>query len=174
MARQHGAPASPVTIRPIRGTDADALERFYAELSADSRATRFLGATRALGHARSETFCTTDHAHREGFVAVAREPRGRQRIVGHLCVEPDGIGSAEIAVAVADAYQRQGIGRRLIQAAVHWGRRVGLRRLDATAFATNSKLIALMRSLGLPLHIDWRDGPICEMSIDLAGIQAAA
>ena len=107
-------------------------------------------------------------------MAVVREPHGRQRIVGHLCVEPDGVRSAEIAVAVADAYQRQGIGRRLIRAAVQWGRRVGLRRLDATAFATNAKLIALMRSLGLPLHIDWRDGPVCQMSLDLGLIQAAA
>ena len=167
------APAT-VRIRRIRRTDSDALERFYAELSADSRILRFLGAAGAVGHARSQTFCTTDHEHREGFVAVACEPGGSERIVGHLCVEPDAADSAEIAIAVADAFQHQGIGRRLLRAAVDWASRVGLRRLDATAFATNSSIVRLIRSAGAPVRIDWRGGSTCEMSIDLASIRAAA
>jgi acetyltransferase len=165
---------SPVTIRPIRATDADALERFYAELSVNSRLTRFLGVTPALGHARSTTFCAADHEHREGFVAIAPEGHGRERIVGHLCIEPDDVGAAEIAVAVADAFQGRGIGRRLVQAAVRWARGVGLQRLDATAFATNSRIIGLLRGLGLPVRIDWRGGSTCEMSIDLRALPAAA
>ena len=161
-------------VRPIQATDVDALERFYAELSIDTRITRFLGVTPALGHARSQTFCTTDHEHREGFVAVVHDGHGPQRIVGHLCIEPDGVGSAEIAVAVADAFQGAGIGRRLVHAAVTWGRGAGLRRLDATAFATNSRMISLLRSLGLPVVIDWRCGSTCELSIDLGTLRVAA
>jgi RimJ/RimL family protein N-acetyltransferase len=163
-----------VRIRRIRATDIAALERFYAELSVDSRVTRFLGAAPALDHGRSQTFCTTDHQHREGFVAVLGEGDGPERIVGHLCIEPDDTDSAEIAVAVADRLQGRGIGRGLVRAAVAWGRRVGLRRLDATAFATNSRIIGLLRSLGLPVVIDWRGGSTCEMSIHLRTLSAAA
>jgi acetyltransferase len=166
--------ANPVTIRPIGPGDADALERFYGELSGDDRVARFLGIAPPLGHARSETFCTTDHAHREGFVAVSRRSTGAERIVGHLCIEPDDVDSAEIAVAVADAFQGQGVGRRLVQAALIWAREAGLRRLDATAFVTNSRIIRLLRSLGLPVVIDWRGGSTCEMSIDLQALDAAA
>ena len=172
MTRGHVEPTA--TIRPIRRTDSDALERFYAELSVDSRVTRFLGVTPPLDHGRSETFCTTDHQHREGFVAVVHEGDGPERIVGHLCIEPDDAGSAEMAVAVADPFQGRGIGRALVQAAVAWGRRVGLRRLDATAFATNSRIISLLRGLGLPVRIDWRGGSTCEMSVDLQALSAAA
>jgi acetyltransferase len=174
MTRGHGQPESPVTIRPIRATDVDALERFYAELSPDSRAWRFLGATPALGHARSEAFCRADHEHREGFVATVRETDGTEHLVGHLCVEPDAIGSAEIAVAVDDAFRRRGIGRRLVLAAVAWGRQVGLGRLDATAFATNAPIIELLRHLGLPVRIDWHVGPTCDVSLDLTPMAAAA
>jgi acetyltransferase len=163
-----------VTIRRIGPGDADALERFYGELSGADRVARFLGVAPPLGHARSETFCTTDHKHREGFVAVSREGSGAERIVGHLCIEPDGVGSAEMAVVVADAFQGQGIGRRLLLAAVTWARGAGVRRLDATAFVTNSRIIALLRSLGLPVAIDWVGGSICEMSVDLQAIGAAA
>jgi len=163
-----------VMIRRIGPGDADALERFYGELSGDDRVARFLGVAPPLGHARSETFCTTDHEHREGFVAVSHQGSGAERIVGHLCIEPDDVGSAEIAVVVAEAFQGQGIGRRLLQAAVTWARTAGLRRLDATAFVTNSRILGLLRSLGLPVAIDWLGGSICEISVDLQAIDAAA
>jgi acetyltransferase len=163
-----------VTIRRIRPGDADALEQFYGELSRDDRVARFLGVAPSLGHARSETFCTTDHEHREGFVAVSRERSGAQRIVGHLCMEPDDVGSAEMAIAVADAFQGRGIGGRLLKAAVTWARGAGLRRLDATAFVTNSRIVSLLRSLGLPVVVDWQGGSTCEMSVDLQALDAAA
>jgi hypothetical protein len=57
---------------------------------------------------------------------------------------------------------------------VAWGRRVGLRRLHATAFASNSRIIGLLRGLGPPVRIDWRGGSTCEMSVDLQALSAAA
>ena len=63
-----------VTVRQIAAMDSAGLERFYAELSDDSRAMRFLGATRPLDPARSQAFCTLDHEHREGFVAMIHDP----------------------------------------------------------------------------------------------------
>ncbi len=59
-----------VQVRAIRPTDANALERFYSGLSAESRQTRFFSLSAGLSHAQSASFCTTDHDHREGFVAV--------------------------------------------------------------------------------------------------------
>jgi acetyltransferase len=172
MTRGHVGPT--VRIRRIRGTDTNALERFYTELSVDSRVTRFLGVTPPLDHDHTQAFCTTDHKHREGFVAVVRDGDGSERVVGHLCLEPDDADSAEIAVAVADEFQGRGIGRGLVQAAVAWARRTGLRRLDATAFATNSRIIRLLRGLGLPVRLDWRGGSTCEMSIEVGAHSAAA
>ena len=171
--------AARVVVRPIEPGDARGLERFYAGLSDESRTLRFMGWTRGIGEAGSRAFCTADHEHREGFVAVlargAGEPAaGEPEIVGHLCVEPDGRGSAEIAVAVADRLQGRGIGRRLVDAGVAWGRHAGLRRFTATAFAWNTPILRLLRGLGLPVCLAWADGT-CELRIELSeGLPVAA
>ena len=59
-----------VGIRPIAPADVPGLERFYGELSAEDRRTRFLHVGGRLSEAQAVSFCTTDHAHRDGFVAV--------------------------------------------------------------------------------------------------------
>jgi hypothetical protein len=74
-----------VRIRAIRSADASELQRFYADLSPESRRTRFLYIGAGLTPAQSVSFCTTDHDHRAGFVAVVvNDPIGREQIVGHL------------------------------------------------------------------------------------------
>jgi acetyltransferase len=128
---------------------------------------RFLGATPHLDSRLVAGFCSPDHEHREGFVAVVPD-RGRARVVGHVCVEPRSDGSAEVAVAVADAFQRRGIGRRLLQAAITWGRGAGVRRLVGTAFVSNAQIIGLIRSLELPVRLGWTECGTCEMSIEIA------
>ena len=108
---------SGVHIRRIRRADTAALEAFYAGLSGESRRTRFFSVAGRPSHAQSVSFCTPDHDHREGFVAVVGTAGGSaERIVGHLCLEPAGGHVAEVAVAVADDVQHQGIGRRLLDA----------------------------------------------------------
>jgi RimJ/RimL family protein N-acetyltransferase len=162
-----------VRIRPIQAGDATALEAFYAGLSVDSRISRFLGATPTRDRARAAGFCTADHEHREGFVAVIGAADD-ERVIGHICIEPDAIGSAEVAIAVADADQGQGIGHRLLDAAVTWARRAGLHRLDATAFVSNAGIIRLFRGLGLPVRVEWTGGSVCELFVDLRADQVAA
>jgi RimJ/RimL family protein N-acetyltransferase len=146
----HRSPTS-IRIRPIEPRDADALDRFYAGLSDESRATRFLGATRGLRGEQARRFCSTDHHHREGLVAVAGCPA--DTIVGHLCLEPDDeAASAEMAIAVADAWQRRGIGRALLEAGIEWARHEGLRQLTAVTWAANVAIARLLDGLGLPVR----------------------
>jgi GNAT superfamily N-acetyltransferase len=142
-----------VRVRRIRPTDAPAIESFYAALSAESRRTRFFAVGAGLSHRQSVSFCTPDHDHREGFVAVASQATtGAERIVGHLCLEPAGPGVAEIAIAVEDGSQHQGIGRRLMEAGIEWARAEGFARLTATTFAGNAPIHRLLAGLGLPAH----------------------
>jgi acetyltransferase len=167
-------PANAIRIRRITGGDREGLEAFYAGLSAESRRTRFLGPTSGIGAGQSRYFCTTDHAHREGFVAVTG-PVGRpDRIVGHLCVEPDGAGTAEVALAVADEMQGRGIGRRLVDAAILWARGEGFHALTATMLAANPAIQRLLTSLGLPCVAVPVGSGVIEVRIQLgAGCSAA-
>lgn len=164
-----------VRVRAIRPADASELQRFYAVLSSESRRTRFLYISTGLTPAQSISFCTTDHDHREGFIAVvAGGPAGSEQIVGHLCLEPDGVDAAEVAIAVADEFQHQGIGRRLLEAGVAWARREHIARLTATMFANNRPIHRLLAGLGLATRLVYADGGVYEMTIDLAAQSVAA
>jgi acetyltransferase len=157
-----------IRIRPLSPADAKALERFYVDLSEDSRHLRFFDCSRGIGHTQSVSFCTPDHEHREGFVAVTpRDGDDRPRIVGHLCLEPVDETTAEVAIAVADAYQHQGIGRRLMLAGIEWARSVGIVHLRATMLATNGPIQRLVSSLGLHSGTTSDDCGITTLTMDL-------
>ncbi len=168
--------AADIVVRRIVAADHDGLCRFYAGLSEESRRTRFLGPTNGIGDGQSTYFCTPDHAHREGFVAVSVvEGRGDgEQIVGHVCVEPDNPETAEVAVAVADDLQGRGIGRRLVDAAVAWARRDGIRTLTATMLADNPAIQRLLTGLGLPSVAVAVGAGVVEVRIDLGIVRSAA
>jgi GNAT superfamily N-acetyltransferase len=163
-----------VRLRRITPADGDGLRAFYEGLSAESRRTRFLGPMTGIGERQSAWFCTPDHAHREGIVAVIR-PTGRpERIVGHVCIEPDGVATAEVAVAVADEMVRRGIGRRLVDAAVVWARLDGIGTLTATMLAGNPAIQRLLTGLALPCVAVPIGSGVIEVRIELGAEQAAA
>ena len=144
------ARGASVRIRRVRPSDTVALATFYAGLSAESRQTRFLGVCSGIRDTEARHFCVADHEHRDGFVAVTGGPGANGdangRIVGHLCLEPAGPATEEVAVVVADAWQRRGIGRRLFTRALAWSGRRGVHRVVATAFSWNSPVLHLLSS----------------------------
>jgi acetyltransferase len=136
-----------VRVRRVDALDTDGLAQFYANLSVESRYSRFLGTTRGIQRDASRGFCDPDHEHAEGFVAalnVAGPDEGR--IVGHVCLLAAGEGTLELAIAVADAFQRCGVGRRLLEAALAWARQRGFRAVIATALAANGSVLHLLAS----------------------------
>ena len=167
--------SNSVRVRAIRPTDAPELQRFYAGLSPESRRTRFLSISAGLSQAQSASFCTTDHDHQEGFVAVVHNgPVAQERIVGHLCLEPDGEEAAEVAIAVADEFQHRGIGRRLMLAGVAWARGKHIARLTATMSADNGPIHRLLAGLGLPAQLRFADAGVSDVTIDLVAQSIAA
>lgn len=157
-----------IRIRRARPRDADQLERFYAELSAESRFFRFFGTCRGISRPQSVSFCTPDHAHREGFVAVLRDDAaGTDRIVGHLCLEPAGDGTAEVAIAVSDPFQSHGIGHELLAAGIRWARSVGIDRLSAMMLPSNGRIARLLASLGYQTTVSAPEPDVAEIAIDL-------
>jgi acetyltransferase len=157
-------------VRPIRADDRDELAHFYASLSPESVEARFLGASPALGSAVAGRFCGADHRRREGFVAEVVEVRGREgrgAIIGHVCLEPIGPGVAEMAIAVADAWQRQGVGGALLAEAIAWARQHGLERLEAEMRWSNGAILGLVRSIDEPVRLGAADAGVVEAAIDL-------
>ncbi len=132
--------APRVSIRTVRPGDAPELERFYARLSSESRRRRFLGTSRGISGPEARHFAAARERGGAGFIALRGE-----RIVAHACVEPCAPGVVEMAFAVADDWQRQGIGRALLMRALAWTQRHGIARIDLSFFADN---LAMRRMLG--------------------------
>ncbi len=174
MAMNESPSAASFLLRPISPADRDSLVRFYHDLSEDSREARFLGAAPGIGDGTARFFCGPDHEHREGIIAEVEDADGRRTIIGHLCLEPIDPGNAEMAIAVADAWQHHGLGRALLSQAIAWARANGIARLSASMRCSNVAVIGLIRSMGLPVSFDTGDGGVLDASIDIGGTFASA
>ena len=165
LLRHH--PALSYRIRAIADADREALTRFYADLSPASFEARFHGAASGIRMPVARYLCGPDHDHREGIVAETTGAGGVMVIIGHVCIEPSCPDSAEMAIAVADTWQRQGVGRAMLAEAIAWARGHDLTKLVASMRWGNSAILGLVESLGCPVHFGDSDGGVVDAIVDL-------
>src|SRR4051794_11278243 len=97
-----------VRVRPVRSADAGALRTFLDELPERDRYFRFFGAAVNLGAAAQRMAEPGDGL---GLVAVAG---AGQAVVGHAVYLRETAGSAEVAFAIAPAWQGHGLATTLM------------------------------------------------------------
>lgn len=141
-----------VTLRPVRPEDAEPTGRFVEQgLSATSRRRRFHSAIRSLAPAQLAALTQVDQDRHVALVAECSSPLGRADhtplIVAEAryVVEAPG-DQAEIALAVADAWQGQGLGAALLDRLRQLGGQRRLRSLRADVMVDNVPMLALLRS----------------------------
>ncbi len=155
-------PGLSIAIRPVRRSDAIGLVDFYARLTAESRRRRFLS-----GSMPDPGFIAR-LAGDPGIVAVLEGSATREgAIVAHASVQPDGHHGAEIAFAVADAFQGHGVGRRLMSRALHLARELGADRASATLMPGNLPMRHLLTAAGQPVRGDCLEAGTEEIDLDL-------
>jgi acetyltransferase len=164
----------PVHVRRIRESDRARLVRLYGGLSNESRRARFLSSGTGPSAVECTSFCAIDHNHREGFVAVVRGRHGTEEIVGHISLEQAGQDVFEIAIAIADAWQAHGLGRRLMAAALAWARAEKVTHLTATMLVTNAPIHRLLVGVGMPTRTRDLGAGVEEVDIDIVADGVAA
>ena len=148
----------PVTLRPIRSEDAGMDQAFVRDLSPESRYFRFLGTIRELTPQMLLRFTRIDYDREMAFVATVQQEAGETEIgVCRYITNPDG-GSCEFAVAIADSWQRRGLGRRMMQQLIDAARARGLRTMIGHVLAENHGMLKLCASLGFAC-VESADGP---------------
>lgn len=134
-------------LRRARPRDKDRFKRAFARLSPRSRYFRFHGHKRTLSDADLRFLTETDGDL--NFALVALEPEaagGEGELVGvarYTRLSEDS-EVAEVAVTVADAYQRRGLGRLLLERLVKEARRRGVARVRVTLLAENAGMRKLI------------------------------
>ena len=125
---------SKVEIRAIAVQDASMLQTFVRRLSARSRHFRFFSAVVELPMALLERLVNQDERRGLALVALGEE-KGHAFIIAEArCVLDEAERTAEFAVAVADEFQRRGLGIKLLRALVAYSSRKGVRRLFGEIF----------------------------------------
>jgi acetyltransferase len=141
-------------VRLVRAADAPLVQRLVRELSPQSRRNRFFGPVAELSPAQLERMTRFDGATGLGLVAVAIAGEDSTRIVGiaqHAVCDPP---FAELALVVADGWQRQGLGERLITLLLAHAARTGIAAVHGFVMAANRPMLALASKLGFAFEDD--------------------
>jgi RimJ/RimL family protein N-acetyltransferase len=134
-------------LRPLTRDDRDGLLSLFHRLSEESRWRRFMSPKPHLAPRELDYLTDVDHVTHEAYAAVDERDGslvGVARYIRHGGSE----SCAELAVEVADEYQRRGIGTALCARVIARARDNGFTVLTATALWNNLAARRLLRRLG--------------------------
>lgn len=138
------ADGAAVRIRSIAPEDKARELRFFEGLSQRSRYHRFMQHLRELPPGMLERFTRIDPQREAALVALA----GDEIVgVGRYAPDPEG-RCAEFALVVADAWQRKGLGRQLLERLLAAARSAGYPCLCGRILEDNRGMLELARRLG--------------------------
>jgi ribosomal protein S18 acetylase RimI-like enzyme len=147
-------------VRPLRRGDARTVMAVFERLGDESRRTRFNGPKPCLRMSELRQLAAIDANHHALVAYVEGDPQP----IAIARLVRDG-SSAEIAFAVADAYQHRGIGSALAGELVADARAAGITEITALASSDNPAAVALLRRIAQVRDIKL-EGP--ELSIRAA------
>ena len=100
--------------------------------------------------------------------AVTTVIDGVEQFVGVGRYVVDGAtNSADVALVLADAWQGQGLGRRLLDTLLEHARTAGLREAAGVVLATNKAMLRLARSMGFAVSAEPGDATVVRIRRDL-------
>jgi GNAT superfamily N-acetyltransferase len=145
-------------VRPIRAEDTAPWIVFVDSLSQQTRFLRFHFFPGTMTEADALHFCTVDYD--DSFALVAEISTDGQRqimaIARYYRLSPR--DHAEMAIVVADAYQRRGVGTRLFNQLVVAARDQGITAFTAEVLVQNQVMLDVFRGSGYPLSITMQAG----------------
>lgn len=153
-----------ITVRRAEPGDRAAAVAMHERCGTETLRRRYHGpvsdADRYLGHLLEPRYGQT--------LAVEGE-HGELVALGHLLWDDD---AAEIAVLVEDAWQRRGIGARLVRRLAEQAVAAGIGEVYAVTTASNTGMVATLRQLGVPLDYQVEDGTLTVTAHLSAGLPA--
>lgn len=139
-------------IRAIRAADEKLDREFIIRLSPESRYRRMMNAMLEPSAELLYRFVHVDYDRDMAFAAVLGDPPDEQIIgIARYAHEPTG-SDCEFAVAVADAWQKRGVGTVLMQNLLEYAHTRGIHEVHGEILADNQRMIEFARWLGMKLR----------------------
>jgi RimJ/RimL family protein N-acetyltransferase len=150
---------SRVEIRALRPTDEKDMLAAIDRTSAQSLYRRFFGPKRQFSEKEKAFFLNVDFVDHVALVVIA-EDRGQNLLVGggrYIVVRP---GKAELAFAVIDEYQGQGIGAALLRHLILLARCAKIGELIAEVLPENIAMLKVLERCALGVQKERRAGVV--------------
>jgi RimJ/RimL family protein N-acetyltransferase len=143
IAVEPAATTGGAVLARLEPSDGEALRRLFYRLSPETIYRRFHSPVARPDQTQPQRLLDIDHHDREAVVAVVD---GEIVGVARYFRQP-GSDAAELAVVVADAWQRQGYATRMLKLLARLARAACIRRFTATVQPDNPPALALLRKL---------------------------
>ncbi|MGB5253586.1 MAG: bifunctional acetate--CoA ligase family protein/GNAT family N-acetyltransferase [Sedimenticolaceae bacterium] len=153
-----------ICVRPIRPEDAEIEQDFVQNLSPESKYFRFMQSVDKLTPLMLARFTQIDYDREMALVAVLNQHTSDARILGvaRYISNPDR-QSCEFALTVADAWQRKGVGRQLMQRLMAVARDRGIEIFQGEVLSNNTKMLRLCEQLGFHVGHGEHDPDVVEV-----------
>ncbi len=139
---------STVRVRPISTADETAMADFLRALSERSRVLRFFSAGTDLS--AQARLAVSPEGRSYGLVATHG---AAGEIIGHAAYVGARAGDAEVAFAVADAYQGRGLATALLAHLAAHAHANGVSTFTAIVLPENHRMIEVFRESGFPVEV---------------------
>jgi acetyl coenzyme A synthetase (ADP forming)-like protein len=147
---------STVTVRPVRPDDEAALNRFFESLSDESRYLRFFSGAVNFRQAAANA-ARVDYRDRYGLIAMAGADRVVMGNASYIKTTPE---RAEVAFAISDAYQGNGLGTLLLGQLAEVAEQAGIPIFEALVLPSNHRMIEVFRESGFRVRTAVEPGQI--------------
>jgi len=144
-----------VLLRPIRPDDEELYPRFFERMSPEDVRMRFFTARPDLSHKFLARMTQVDYAREMAFVALSAATNELLGIA-RLIAEPDYV-RAEFAILVRSDLKGKGLGWRLMQHLIAYGRTEELQEIYGQVLATNATMLNMCSELGFEIEAPEED-----------------
>lgn len=136
-------------LRTLGAADAALLGQLWNDdLSRQARRMRFHASLGRIGLDRLQACCQLSPARGQALLLTQLLPGGEKALAEGRWAWTNRAGRAELSVAVADAWQGLGLGRRLVQALLVAAQAAGAHTMRAEVLCGNEAMQALLQQAG--------------------------
>jgi acyl-CoA hydrolase/GNAT superfamily N-acetyltransferase len=145
-------------LRPVRISDEPLLKEFFYDLSDKSIYMRFMCDKKEMPHSKLQDQVVIDYTQQMGILAIQKN-EGREEILGlGQYVVTRTSHMAEVAFAVKDNFQGQGIGKVLLSYLTFLAQRQGLLGFIAEVLMENRPMLHLFMESGFDIQKEASEG----------------
>jgi acyl-CoA hydrolase/ribosomal protein S18 acetylase RimI-like enzyme len=141
-----------ILLRPVRISDEPLLKDFYYSLSDESLYHRFISSRKDMPHDRLQEFVIFDYTKEMAILAMRKEEEKEEIVgIGQYAIDEQ-THTADVAFAVRDEYQNQGIGTELLSYLTYLAKKRGLLGFTAEVLMDNKPMLHLFEESGFNIE----------------------